>query len=151
MAEPGKNVKKPETPRLSARQEKALRALLVSPSVEAAAAQAGCSDRSIRGWLKDDERFKAAYREARRQIMGQSVVVLQRAYCDAVAELLRELNSANEHIRHKAALAILDRADRWVQTEFLESRLAALEAKLAEELGEQARSVRNGHSRPLQR
>jgi hypothetical protein len=35
MAEPGKNVKNPETPRLSARQEKALRALLVSSSVEA--------------------------------------------------------------------------------------------------------------------
>jgi hypothetical protein len=83
--------------------------------------------------------------------MDQSVVVLQRAYRDAVAELLRELNSANEHIRHKAALAILDRADWWVQTEFLEVRIASLEAKLGEEFGEQAQRNGKGAVYPLQR
>jgi hypothetical protein len=132
MAETGKNLKKPETPRLSARQEKALAALLTSSSVEAAAEKAGCSERSIRGWLASDEHFKTAYREARRHIMDQSVVVLQRAYSLAVAELLRELGSGNEHIRHRAAVAILDRADKWVQTESLESRILALEERLNE-------------------
>jgi uncharacterized protein (DUF1778 family) len=151
MAEPGKNVKNPETPRLSARQERALLALLSSPNVEAAAEKAGCSERSIRGWLSSHEPFKSAYRQARRAIMDQAILVLQKAYSDAVAELVQELNSGNEHIRHKAAVAILDRADKWVQTESLESRLSALEAKLGEELGEQARSARNGYSRPLQR
>src|SRR5918996_3177414 len=104
MAETGKNVKTPEALRLSARQEKALRALLSSATVEVAAAQAGCSERSIRGWLSSHEPFKSAYRQARRAIMDQAILVLQKAYSDAVAELVQELNSGNEHIRHKAAV-----------------------------------------------
>jgi recombinational DNA repair ATPase RecF len=117
---------------LSARQEKALAALLSSHTLEAAAAQAGCGDRTIRRWLQDDVQFQSAYREARRQIMDQAVVTLQRAYGTAVAELLRELTSDNESIRHRAAVAILDRADKWVATEALESRIAILEELYAE-------------------
>jgi len=115
--------------------------------VEAAASQAGCSDRSIRGWLRDDARFKIAYREARRQIMDQSIVTLQRAYGLAVTELVRELASGNENIRHRAAVVILDRADRWVTTESLESRIAVLEACL--ELRNPARGNGKGNGYPF--
>jgi hypothetical protein len=68
MTEHGKNQQKPAKP-LTTKQRRALEALLVAPSIAAAASQAGCGERSLRGWLKDDEGFKAAFLEARRQVM----------------------------------------------------------------------------------
>ena len=125
MAE--KRPKTAKTGHLSARQEKVLTALLASLSIEAAASNAGVGERTIRRWLSDDALFQSAYQVARRQLLDQSMLVLQRAVGMAVRELIQELQSSNESIRHKSACAILDRCERWLSMEFLESRIRTLE------------------------
>jgi hypothetical protein len=112
---------------LSARQQRVLAALLVSPSLQSAASNTGVGERTIRRWLSDDALFQSAYQVARRQLLDQSMLVLQRAVGMAVRELILELQSQNESIRHKSACVILDRSERWLTMEFLESRIQTLE------------------------
>ena len=72
---------------LSRRQHAALSALLTEPSVVAAAAAAGVSERSLFRWLKDDPEFKAAYLEDRREALSQTTARLQAASAAAVTSL----------------------------------------------------------------
>ena len=125
MAEP--RPKPARTGHLSARQETVLSALLAAPSIQAAAAQTGVGERTIRRWLANDALFQESYRVARRQLLDQSMLVLQRAVGMAVRELIQELQSPNESIRHRSACAILDRSERWLTMEFLEFRIQMLE------------------------
>ena len=50
---------------LSAKQDKALIALLTEPTISAAAKKVGIGERTLHTWLRDAT-FTAAYREARR-------------------------------------------------------------------------------------
>lgn len=95
---------------LSAKQQAALIALLQSPSIEAAAAQAKVSSRAIHKWFHQ-EAFKRAFREARKAMVDQAVVVLQQAAKDAVEALKRNLNPpAPPGVQVSAAKEILDKA-----------------------------------------
>ena len=129
MAETGNNQKAPES-QLSPKQRKALEALLVAPTITAAAEQAGCTERSIRNWLHD-EGFKATFLEARRAIMDAAILDLQRAYSQAAKVLISLLSDENPHVQLRAADLIMSRADKWIETEDLEARISALEQQAA--------------------
>ena len=51
---------------LSVQQENAIVALINETSVAGAARTSGVGERTLHKWLAEDERFKAAYRAARR-------------------------------------------------------------------------------------
>jgi hypothetical protein len=109
-SEPARNRQDPSEAageELSARQERALLALLSSPTVALAARRAGVGESTLRSWLKD-KAFLVEYRLARHQVMEQAVGRLQRTARRAVRTLggcLSEGNKTSDRIR--AAVAIL--------------------------------------------
>src|SRR5262245_32430832 len=100
----------PGGPKREAVKDVAIAALLVSPSVQQAARKARVSYRQLREWLKSDETFKAAYREARQQALQHAVSQVQAAASAAVARLRRLLQSDDEGTVLQAAKAILSTA-----------------------------------------
>ena len=120
--------------RLSAQQEKALATLLTTSSVPEAAAKAGCSERSLRQWLAEDDSFISEYRERRRRVVEEAEGVLQGAMTDAANVLRDLLKSENEHVRYKAAISILEVGFATADNDLLE-RIEALEAASLREGG----------------
>jgi hypothetical protein len=95
--------------KLSAKQHKALTALMVSNTIADAAAAIGVNERTVYTWL-DDPMFAGAYR-----------AVLNEALSQARARL-------------SAANSILDKALKFKELEDLAERMAALEAAYAAKL-----------------
>jgi hypothetical protein len=112
--------------KLSRRREAAIAALLAAPTVEAAAAMAGVGYRTLKGWLKEPG-FKAAYAEARAEVLERSVARLLRASESAVRTLEAALDAEKTADAVRAARVILEIAVRGVAELDLEARLAALE------------------------
>ena len=114
---------------LSPKQEKALSVLIVEPTVTKAAEMAGCSERSLYRWINDDPVFGRAYRELRRQVMGEAVAQLQRVSGLAAATLSGVMldDEAAAAAKVSAARTVLEYALRATEGEELESRLEELE------------------------
>jgi hypothetical protein len=72
--------------KLRHKQECAIAALLVAPSVTAAAQQIGVNENTLLRWLKDAA-FQSAYRDARRGVGQQAIVQVQHATGTAVQTL----------------------------------------------------------------
>jgi hypothetical protein len=111
--------------KLSRKMEAAVAALLISPTVEAAAAQAGVSDRTLRTWLKQPA-FKEAFRQARRRLVDTAVLLLQHASQRAVHTLVKELEGAKASDRIRAAVALLDQCFRGLEALDLAESMAEL-------------------------
>jgi hypothetical protein len=114
-------------PSLPIRQERALVSLLEEPSVEAAAAKAGVSRTTLWRWTQE-QAFRSAYEDARREMTSQALDDLNRATCQAV-ETLRSVmrdTQASASARVAAAKVVLDSA-LTVRLEELEQRLRELE------------------------
>ena len=113
---------------LTAQQERTITALLAQPSIVAAAQAAKVSEPTVRRWLRQDDRFVNAYRDARRQVVEQAVARLQQASGEAVATLRLALTEGPMSVRVRAADTILSRAMQGVELLDIETRLASLEA-----------------------
>ncbi len=98
MADPG---------HLSPNQEKALAALLASPTVVAAAERSGLGERTIYRYLKDPE-FKRRYDEERAFLVDQTVAGLQKLGIGAVGVLRRNFDAKNPPDQIRAARIVLD-------------------------------------------
>lgn len=113
---------------LTPKQNKALAALIESPTLEAAANSSGIS--TVTMWRHlNDETFSAAYRSARREIVSHAVVQLQRA-CGEAVQTLRDVatdGSAQPGARVSAAKAILDTAIKAVELDDFATRIEKLE------------------------
>jgi hypothetical protein len=122
-----------ENGRLTAKQEKAIAALLTEPSVAAAAAKAGIATSTLFGWLRDPT-FDTAYRTARRAAVGHAIARLQQLSSVAVVVLATVMADKNTpaSVRVAAASKLLDMALRAVEIEDLEARVAALEERYVE-------------------
>ena len=116
---------------LTARQEKAIAALLSEPTVEKAAAKVGVGLRTLHTWLHDPT-FADAYRAARREAVGQAIARLQQVSSAAVTVLETVMNDGDEKgaTRVAAAKTVLETAIRAVELEDLAARLSELEARL---------------------
>ncbi len=117
--------------KLSARQEQAIAALLIEPTVTAAAAKANVPERTLYRWL-DEPAFTAAYRAARRKAVKQTVARLQCASAPVVS-LLLQLAASDQTpamARVAACRAVLDYTFKAVELEDLDERLSELEARL---------------------
>ena len=114
--------------KLGRKQEDAIAALLSQRSIEDAARACGVGTRTLIRWLKLPE-FSAAYRDARRAAVSQSVARLQQATGAAVSTLLKVMidPSTPASTKVRAADSVLDHSAKAIEIEDLEVRLTELE------------------------
>lgn len=119
------------TNNLPARHERALLALMHSPTIGQAAELAGISEPTIHRWLRDPA-FAAAYRAARNQAVEQAIGRLQQTTSDAVSTIECVMNDPENPagVRLRAAETVLNTALRAIELFDLETRMAALESQL---------------------
>jgi hypothetical protein len=98
--------------KLTGKQEPLIAALLTEPTHAAAAAKAGVSEATLHRWLRLPA-FRAAYRQARRELVEGAVGRIQAAAGQAVDTLLAVARGgAKDRDRVRAAVALLDHALR---------------------------------------
>ena len=117
--------------KLSRNKEKAIAALLLKPSIPAAAKDVGVGERTLWRWLKD-KNFKKAYKEARREVVRQAIAQVQAGLSKAVKTLKNIIDdeNASPSARVSAAKTMIDMGLKAVEIEDLESRIEALEARM---------------------
>jgi len=116
------------TPKLNARQERALSALLTSPTIKDAATVARLSETTLHRYLRD-EVFAASYRTARRETVAHLTTRLQ-ADSSSMAQVLKDIaedTSAPASARVTAARSVIDFTLKSVELEDLAERIGALE------------------------
>ena len=113
------------------KKEEAIAALLTQPSLEAAARSIGMAVKTLRTWLKVPE-FHRSYLEARREVVSQAHARMQQNSGFAATTLLKTMVSQDvpASVRIRAALCVMQIAQKSFQDEDLEMRLAAVEATL---------------------
>ena len=113
---------------LSRKQEQAISALLAQPTFARAAKACGVSLATLHRWSKAPE-FAAAYREARSEILAQSINALLKITRDAVVTLHRTLKSRRASYAAKvtASRAIFDCVFKGEELLNIEERLLELE------------------------
>jgi hypothetical protein len=102
--------------------------------VGSAAEKAGVSEVTIYRWFKLPH-FRAAYREARREVVEKAIAQLQQSSWAAATTLIRLLASGSDAVRLRAAQAILDQANRGIEQLDFEERLTALEQQAEQQGG----------------
>jgi hypothetical protein len=115
--------------KLSRKQDAAVAALLSCPTVKKAAERAGIHYRTLKGWLQLPG-FQRAYRDAKRRVVEQGLTLLQRTATRAAATLKRNLTCGNPAVEVRAALGVLDQAQKGIEMDELVARIEALEAVL---------------------
>jgi hypothetical protein len=115
---------------LTAKQQKAIAALLSEPTIAAAAAKVGIGERTLHTWLREPA-FADTYTSARHEAVNQAIGRLQHATgiaVDALIEVLdTEYTPAPAAVRVSAAKTILEYAVRFRELDELERRIAELE------------------------
>jgi hypothetical protein len=114
---------------MTAKQQKAIEALLAASSIRQAAAATGLGEKSIRRWLQRPE-FSSAYEQARHQVFAEALTNLRSATQDAVEALRTAVKEETGALRVKAATAVLRLSIESAETLQLEARLKRLEQVL---------------------
>ena len=116
---------------MTPRQQKALAALLTSPSKAAAANAAGIAPRTLRDYLADPE-FQAAYRDAFGNMVEDATRQAQQAISPALSTLLEIMEDREEdaQARISAARAILSHGIKLTETTDILNRLQELETAM---------------------
>jgi transposase len=111
---------------LTARQHRAIAALLQNVTVAGAAQSANVSEATMYRWLSQPA-FKEEFRRQRRMLFERAVALAQRASAAAVGEVIEIMQrSENDFARLAAARVVLELA----RATDVEERLAALEEQL---------------------
>jgi hypothetical protein len=120
---------------LTAAQERALRALLVTSNHEEAARQAGLTSRTLRRYLNLPA-FREEYLNRRRDLMTSAICRAQRAATDMVEVLISVATDeeAPASARITAANSVYGIGADGLRMEDLETRISALEELLDENL-----------------
>lgn len=116
---------------ISAKQQRAIEALLVEPCAAKAAAMAKISKATIYRWL-DDPQFTAALTDARRSVFDKAIETLRTATSAAAEALMRNLDAGNPADEIRAARSIFDVYLKTTDRTELEQKITALETQLAE-------------------
>src|SRR5262245_36279638 len=98
--------------RLPGKQVRAIAALLAHPTIEAAAASIHVGESTLRRWLNVPA-FRAAYRQARRELVETAIGRIQAATGQAVETLVAVAHHGRrDGDRVRAAVALLEHACR---------------------------------------
>ena len=116
---------------MTPRQQKALAALLTSPSKAAAAKAAGIAPRTLRDYLADPE-FQAAYRDAFGNMVEDATRQAQQAISPALSTLREIVEDREEdaQARISATRAILSHGIKLTETTDILNRLQELETAM---------------------
>lgn len=116
---------------MTPRQQKALAALLTSPSKAAAAKAAGIAPRTLRDYLADPE-FQAAYRDAFGNMVEDATRQAQQAISPALSTLREIVEDREEdaQARISSARAILSHGLKLIETTDILNRLRELETAM---------------------
>ena len=116
---------------MTPRQQKALAALLTSPSKAAAAKAAGIAPRTLRDYLADPE-FQAAYRDAFGNMVEDATRQAQQAISPSLSTLREIVEDREEdaQARISAARAILSHGIKLTETTDILNRLQELETAM---------------------
>lgn len=116
---------------MTPRQQKALAALLTSPSKAAAAKAAGIAPRTLRDYLASPE-FQAAYRDAFGNMVEDATRQAQQAISPALSTLREIVEDREEdaQARISAARAILSHGIKLTETTDILNRLQELETAM---------------------
>jgi hypothetical protein len=127
--------------KLGRKKDAAVLALLSSRNVEEAARVAGVNPRTLYRWQKEPE-FDAAYREARRAAVSQANARLQQASGAAAATILKLMvdPTVPASVRIRACECVLNHANKTIEIEDIEVRVAALE-EAAQKAGPKTRKT----------
>lgn len=118
------------------KQEQAIAALLIQPTIKAAAEVVEVSESTIFRWLQNQQ-FMEQYREARREVVRQATARLQRMAADFV-NTLHEVATNREapaSSRVSAARIGLELTYRGLELEDLEERVEELENRMQRKEG----------------
>jgi ribosomal protein S11 len=117
--------------KMSRKKEQAIAALLSQPSIARAAKKSGIGEKTLFRWLQLDE-FRQAYKNARRQVVDQTIAQIQSVLAEAVQTLLNVMSDVTTPASAKvsAARALLDIGFKVVEIEDLESRIEKIEKNL---------------------
>ena len=110
------------------KKELAIAALLNHRNTEEAARAVNVGQGTLLRWMKDPE-FDAAYREARRLVVYQSIARMQQATGAAGVTVLKLMPDPRvpAAVRLRAAECVFNHAIKGVELEDIEARLAQLE------------------------
>jgi DNA-binding transcriptional MerR regulator len=111
--------------------EKAITALLSSPSIEAAAKKCGVTKRTLLRWMKD-ETFFAEYRETRKRLLRAATARLSRnafRAADVLGKIFTGRPMPYQAAKVSAAIGTLRLAQEADLIEDLEERIRRLEAQ----------------------
>jgi hypothetical protein len=95
---------------LSAKQARAIEALLVCSTVKDAAAKAGVGERTLRRWTKEDKLFIETHRQARTAAFTRDIGLLQNRVEKAIEVLDDALEGEANATQLRAAEAVLKTA-----------------------------------------
>jgi hypothetical protein len=120
---------------LSAKQARAVGALLVSRTVTVAAQEVGISERQLTRWLADDA-FRAALQRAQDAALGLAVRRLAGGLgvaLDTLTTVMADTTGTPAGVRVRAAGLWLDAGLRWLELADLAARVEKLEVKLGKQ------------------
>jgi hypothetical protein len=118
--------------KLSRNQEKAISALISSPSISEAAKKVGIGEKTLWRWLQLNN-FKRRYQKARRVVVRQAIALVQAGMSDAVKALQEVMRNqkAPASSRVSAARAMIDMGIKASEIMDLELRIENLEGQLS--------------------
>lgn len=120
--------------KITARQQRAITALLESSTIIAAAQKAGVGERTLQRWLAEDQQFQKEYARASRLLYSQSLRRLQKLSSPAVTQLTSILvqSGVSNRDRLLAIRTVLESGKNAVETEDYNNRLMEIEQVLCE-------------------
>ncbi|MDP2690627.1 MAG: hypothetical protein Q8P48_11025 [Deltaproteobacteria bacterium] len=116
---------------LTARQEKAIAAVLEGRNIREGLAKAQVSPSVFYKWLREEEAFRDELERRRKELIDEGYHLLKVSVLEAASTILELLKSAQgEAIRLRAAESVLERVCKIREIEGIEERLTALERSL---------------------
>ena len=121
--------------KITPKKQKAISALLRSPTIEKAAQEAGVGYSTLRGWLKDDDEFRREYERALGELVADAATLAKKSMSPALATMREVLEDhyTSDSIRIQAGRALMDYALKLVEITDVMSRIEALEKQLEDE------------------
>jgi transposase-like protein len=114
--------------RLNREQEQAIAVLLTKRTIAAAAKRLKVHPSTLRDWMRQPA-FDATFREARAEIVRNTVQVMEIAIEDAVSAMRKDGRHQDPEVRHRAASLLLSTRNDAVAQLDIVNRLQRLEAK----------------------
>ncbi len=111
---------------LTAKQLRVIPHLLAAPSIEEGCKRARVGKATLYGWLKQ-EAFRGELGRRRKEIVEVAIETLKANVTKAAQTLVKHMDSEKENISIRAAMSIIQYAQRAIEEEDLMQRIQTLE------------------------